>query len=76
MRQDCTHWCAPGLSDAVGSLLVSLITLYDGNRTKFVEAMVRAKTSEGKDEEKDTKDPKHHALERPVLLSSQPNAKL
>jgi len=40
MRQDCTHWCAPGLSDAFGSLLVSLVTLYDGNRTKFVQAML------------------------------------
>jgi hypothetical protein len=39
MKHDCTHWCAPGMSDAVLSTVLSLITLYDGEHALFYEKM-------------------------------------
>ena len=39
-RQDCTHWCAPGMSDALALVVLNLIDLYGGNRSAFVDAML------------------------------------
>lgn len=38
-----THWCQPGPDDAMVHILLSLITTHDGNRTRFMEAMMGRK---------------------------------
>ena len=44
-KQDCTHWCAPGLSDAIAQVVLNLVDLYNGNRTDFVDAMYSRDTA-------------------------------
>jgi len=39
LLQDCTHWCAPGITDVLVHVLISLITLYHGNETEFILSM-------------------------------------
>lgn len=39
MKHDCTHWCAPGISDVILSVILSLVDLYDGNHTLFTKQM-------------------------------------
>ena len=43
--QDCTHWCAPGMSDAIASVVLSLVDLYGGSRWAFESAAPAAPTA-------------------------------
>ena len=40
LQQDCQHWCAPGINDALAGVIASLIVEHDGDPKRFHAAMV------------------------------------
>jgi hypothetical protein len=46
LAQDCTHWCAPGPTDALAHLVVALVSEHGGDAKRFEAAMRYATQSE------------------------------
>ena len=45
LKQDCTHWCMPGVPDARMEMIAALVVEHNGSHARFLAAMERSRAN-------------------------------